>query len=507
MYKRILGASAVGFGAFTWQADPKEYAYKRPILFWGTLVPIFAHYKFVEYKTKDMTDDQQTEIFSKLHVKYAPKVLDLVFTLRGLFIKFGQVACSRPDVLPQEYRDVFKVLLDNAPHVEGQAAINMAENALNCKLDTIFSYFDPIPLGAASIGQVHAATLKNGKQVVVKIQFPETQKAFELDFINGRTFAKIARPDQMPFMDEFEKQFKMEFDFAREARMLKTIGDTIHPHFKNVRIPIPYLEYCTPKCIVMERFYGQKLMDGFTYRMNENAVKMGFKDVNAMRQGFDDLKNYNTFHYYTTIFYKSCRFYLLNGVDLFKSFYNITLGHLFPKFYFNKWHNIDSTSIVKTIFRVHGHQIFRNGLFNADPHIGNIWLLDDNTIGLLDYGQVKELSLESIALLKQLYNGILRNDQDMAVNAYLEMGYSSSHNNKQIIFEKMVFSYDREEANYLKKMNFRQYMDYLEKSDQTKTVAQDAIMVMRTSFLLRGLGAMLTGIKYSTADMWREYLK
>eukprot|EP00835_Amoeboradix_gromovi_P007009 NODE_989_length_2510_cov_0.196429.p1 type:complete len:366 gc:universal NODE_989_length_2510_cov_0.196429:661-1758(+) len=365
MYKRILGVSAVGFAGFTYQADPKDYAYKRPILFWGILAPIFARYKYVEYITKDLSDEDQAERFRELHVKYAPTVLELFFNLRGLFIKLGQVACSREDILPKEYRDVFKVLLDHAPHVEGQEAYDLVEKSLNRKITDVFTRFDSKPLGSASIGQVHAATLHNGQEVVVKVQFQETKRAFDLDFVNGRFFARIAKPDQLPFMDEFEKQFKMEFDFGREARMLERVGKNIHPHFNNVKIPKPFLDYCTPTCIVMERFYGSKLIDGFKFRMEDNARKMGYLNFDDMKA---NLKEPNG-----KMFYRAARLYFLRGVDLLKHIYNKSFGCIFPKFYLDKWHSIDADSIIKTIFKVHGHQIFVDGCFNADPHIGHLF--------------------------------------------------------------------------------------------------------------------------------------
>ena len=368
--RRVLGVSIVGFTGFTYYADPKVYGYKRPIVFWGILAPIFAHYKYVEYRTKDLSDEVQTERFRELHIKYAPRVLDLFVNLRGLFVKLGQVACSRADVLPKEYREVFKVLLDKAPFIEGQEAYELVEKSLGRKIPDVFSKFDATPIGSASIGQVHAATLLDGQEVVIKIQFAETKRAFNLDFFNGRQFARIAKPDQLPFMDEFETQFKLEFDFSREARMLERVGKSIHPNFKNVRIPIPYLELCTPTCIVMERFYGQKMIDGFKFRMNENAAKMGFASFEEMTQNFKDLQNKSKLVLYGTVIYRGTRLYLLNGVDLLKRLYNSTFGLIFPKFYFNKWHTIDADNIVQTIFKVHGHQVFKDGCFNADPHIG-----------------------------------------------------------------------------------------------------------------------------------------
>ena len=119
---------------------------------------------------------------------------------------------------------------------------------------------------------------------------------------------------------------------------------------------------------------------------------------------------------------------------------------------------------------------------------------------------MKELKPESVALLKQMYKGILINDRKAAVDAYKQMGYSSTKMDLQTTFEKIVFAYDKEDPNFFRKQNYPQYMQRLEEDDKTITIATDAIMVMRTSFLLRGLAAMLTGKRLSTAEMWKPYI-
>eukprot|EP00834_Sanchytrium_tribonematis_P007251 NODE_631_length_5203_cov_0.313480.p1 type:complete len:505 gc:universal NODE_631_length_5203_cov_0.313480:2735-1221(-) len=503
MFKRIAGLSFVGFSAFTYQADPKEYAYKRPILFWGVLTPIFCHYKYIEYKTQDLPEDIQDIEFTRLHTKYAPIILDMFLNLRGLFIKLGQVACSRQDVLPKEYRDVFKVLLDHAPHVEGQEAIDLVESAIKQPISNIFKEFDPIPLGSASIGQVHAAKLINNQDVVIKIQFKETKKSFDLDFKNGRFFCELARPDQLPFIDEFEKQFKMEFDFLREANMLQRVGNNIHPHFKNVKIPVPYLEYCTPTCLVMERFYGHKLLDGFQFRLNDYAKKMGYANISELQAHFKRVEHSKWKYALMTRNFMLYSYSI--SLEWLKKCYNHTFGLIFPKFQFNQWQLINANEITSTIFKVHAHQIFKNGVFNGDPHIGNIWILENGNIGLIDYGQVKEINESTIHDLKILYKSLNSNQIQQTFDIYTKMGFKSQFMNPQITFEKVLLQMDREDATLMKNRNIPQYMEYLEKQDKTIKFPTDVIMVFRTAMLLRGLAAMMTGKKWSVSEAWKDY--
>lgn len=101
----------------------------------------------------------------------------------------------------------------------------MIEEAFDKPLEEIFSEFNPEPIGAATIGQAHEARLKgSNKAVVVKIQYPEVQRLFGLDFSTLKKFVRLAQPEHLALFDEFEKAFQIEFDFRREAKALETIG-------------------------------------------------------------------------------------------------------------------------------------------------------------------------------------------------------------------------------------------------------------------------------------------
>jgi aarF domain-containing kinase len=104
----------------------------------------------------------------------------------------------------------------------------MIEQAFGKPVEEIFSEFNPKAVGAATIGQAHEARLRgSNKEVIIKIQYPEVRKLFELDFSTLKKFVRLAQPEHSALFDEFEKAFQIEFDFRREAKALDVIGKFI----------------------------------------------------------------------------------------------------------------------------------------------------------------------------------------------------------------------------------------------------------------------------------------
>ncbi len=114
---------------------------------------------------------------------------------------------------------------------------------------------------AATIGQVHGAVLLNGDRVVIKFQYPEVEELFNEDLETVALFCRLLQPEMTPMMDEMARQFKTEFDFAREGWALETIREGVMKRFgpSEVRIPKPYREMCMRRVCVMERFDGVKV--------------------------------------------------------------------------------------------------------------------------------------------------------------------------------------------------------------------------------------------------------
>jgi predicted unusual protein kinase regulating ubiquinone biosynthesis (AarF/ABC1/UbiB family) len=136
--------------------------------------PIIAHYRWVELNQKyfPVTPEESEVQYWKLHEKYASKVMESLRDLRGFYIKVAQVCANRPDILPEIYITKLRILEDQVPHLlNGEQAREHICKSLNlAKIEDAFKSFEDVPIGSASIGQVHKATLRDGSTVAVKVQ-------------------------------------------------------------------------------------------------------------------------------------------------------------------------------------------------------------------------------------------------------------------------------------------------------------------------------------------------
>lgn len=167
--RRSATAVAVGGGATAVYAavDP---GFRRQCSFWGTVGPTAAQYIACSMRTKKLDPAVRTQEFAKLHAKYAPKSLEMILSLRGLYIKFGQAAASSPFV-PDAYRTQFKQLESDVPSEDFESIKKVIEEDIG-PLDELFAHIEPTAIGAASTGQAHVAKLHSGEDVVVKGAWP-----------------------------------------------------------------------------------------------------------------------------------------------------------------------------------------------------------------------------------------------------------------------------------------------------------------------------------------------
>ena len=183
--------------------------------------------------------------------------------LGPIFVKFGQAVSTRRDLLPVEIADELAKLQDRVPPFESSAAVASIEQALGRPLKEIFATFDMTSLAAASIAQVHAATLKSGEDVVVKILRPGMHEVIERDLQVLGTLAALAdeywedarrlRPTEL--VSEYRKTILDELDLMREAGNAAQLkrnfaGSTL------LYVPAVYWDYCRSNVMVMERIHG-----------------------------------------------------------------------------------------------------------------------------------------------------------------------------------------------------------------------------------------------------------
>ena len=194
-------------------------------------------------------------------IRNAREMAEVMGQLKGAAMKLGQMLSSDPEMIAPEFADALSVLQRQAPPMPYQQLKDALETELDGTIYDTFSFFDPRPLGAASIGQVHRATLHSGEEVAVKIQYPGIKGSLASDLSNIERLLSIGRPllpkdRAQGFIAELKAAFEQEADYEGEAHKLEEFNH----HFADwpqVRIPKPYLELCTPQLLVMEFIEGE----------------------------------------------------------------------------------------------------------------------------------------------------------------------------------------------------------------------------------------------------------
>lgn len=239
------------------------------------------------------------------------------------FVKLGQVLSGRADLLPEPYLKALARLQDKVKPFPYAAVEQTVMSELGVRISKAFSRFDPEPIAAASLGQVHSAALRDGRAVVVKIQRPDIRgqiaEDFEVlgqiaDFIDAHT-ALGRRYRFLTVLDEFRHSLKQELNYEHEAQNLITLGKNL-VDFKLIQVPQPVLDYCTRCVLTMEEVQGHK--------------------ITALSP----------------------------------------IARL----------DIDGAALAEEVFKAYLKQVVVDGLFHADPHPGNVFLTNDGRIALLDLG-------------------------------------------------------------------------------------------------------------------------
>lgn len=289
-------------------------------------------------------------VFDSLHNRYAQPALDIVFHLRGLYVKMGQILSSRPDFMPTQYVQCFTELQDNIPPWETDVVQSIAVAALNNECPAFADYeslvLDPVALGSASIGQVHRAVLrrKNNnkilqlKEVAVKIMHEGARDRFQADFQVFRWLCRVAIPSWRGLLDALEQQVMTEFDYRNEAQSLKEVRNNMlnSPFRQRVCVPEPIEELCCEHVLVMEMLHGKKLIDSIRDRL---TVAFGGSEEKASEFLSKRRHEVMTGEY-------------VGSEEIIRS----CVGKLKLLFLFEKCRRV-----IDLLVDVHGYQIFRTG--------------------------------------------------------------------------------------------------------------------------------------------------
>ena len=466
------------------------------------------------------------EVWDQLHRETSQQGLDKILELQGFYVKSGQMAAANiGNAFPPIWQDTMSVLQDDCPARPFDVVKSIVESEFGRDLYDVFETFEESPIGAASIGQVHRATLKrDGSKVVVKVMYPGVENIFRGDVRTIKMFCEVAQPVHVAPLIEVEKQFMTEFDYVLESQQLEKVrknmlaagiaGDSS----KLCAIPKPHLSLCTKRILVMEELVGNKLVTELKNDMKRQMERMNMSldkfdgDEAEMQKSFAKEfalgENGPTSEQYETLIK------LLDAKrrvhNVYATLYNYSVG-LMPGAKRKEYQSkntlpLNHAKLVDDLLYIHGHQVLVDGLFNGDCHGGNVLMLGMEEgkpqLGLIDYGQVKRLTNEERLLFCKLIISLADENKDGVVKALKEAGYKSQRMDEDIMYTYARVAYDEDNETLTEGKHIQLFMEELHDRDPVETLPQQYIMASRVSILLRGLGHAVHQSR-SVAKEWR----
>ncbi|CAK4703525.1 unnamed protein product [Aphanomyces euteiches] len=521
-----LITAGVAGGAIYYRMQTDE-GFRRSAYFYAKAVPAYIHYRTTQVFLEDilkLPEYDHDAYYNALHDKYAHEIFDVILTLKGFYIKIAQIGSTRDDFVPKQYLDRAKKLQNDAPSKPIEDIIAIIEASYGKPFSSVFRSIDPKPLGAASIGQAHKAELLDGTTVVVKTQFPDAEKHFRNDITTIKTFCSVAQPAHMPQLNEIEKQFMTEFDYRREADNLSEVRGNIErsPFRDRFVVPQPYKELCTKDVLVMEYLKGKTVIDGINEHF-ETIARERHTTVEALRaaqEKEDEERNAQGLELRTGPSEEDLRRYkaLLHArsswTKLKHALYDYSLGWVYPRGAAAATDDVDQPEdhllnlpeILRLVVEVHGHEILVDGCFNGDPHPGNIMLLDDGRIGLIDYGQVKHLPKEQRLQMARAIIMLAEGTTEEIAQSAFDMGFRSKYMDPAVTEARLRIGFDRDDKSITNGQNIQLFFESLEARDPVVAQGDDFVMASRVSILLRGLSNALR-YPMSHAKMWAPIAK
>lgn len=291
----------------------------------------------------------------------AAELRELFEELGATYIKFGQFIASSPSIFPKDYVEEFEQLLDQTSSIPFRTVKKIITEDLDQPLNEVFSYIDPKPLASASIAQVHAATLINGEDVVIKVQKPGVQAIITVDLHTMYLMVRLLelmlpntdRDALAGIVAEMYQAMIDECDFVKEAGYLDGFRAFLdEAGIQSVVAPRAYHQASGARVLTMERFYGCSLTD------QSALAKSGSDPATALFEALN-------------VWFAS-----LMGCDF----------------------------------------------FHADLHSGNMLLLEDGRVGFIDFGMVGRVSPETWQAVFTLFKGLGERDYALVARSMLAVG-------------------------------------------------------------------------------------
>lgn len=517
----------------------------RSVKFVSQALGILMSYQFTFLKSSDR--DEREKECGVLRAACAQKALDLICDMKGYYIKAAQTLCGA-GLFPPEFNEAFGVLLDQCPREPFSVVKKILEEELGHELSDVFEDFEEEPVAAASIGQVHFAKLKDGTAVAVKVQYPEVERYFSMDV---RTVGFVIGLSGMgsKVQDVFEKlqeNMEQEFDYTKEAAIMKECAANILPSFgAGVIIPMPIDDthpalkgagvhsVCTRKILTMERLDGTPIRQHTLQLMESFAGAMGtsVEELKELMVAVDPSKldkvnpKIKTFLNMGPISENQSSA-VRAGIMIRNSSAHL-LSSLIGPCKCTPCNEVrprlrplavplNGPRISKLLFDVHGHEIFQNGLFNSDPHAGNVLMMKDGRLGLLDYGACMRLNKEQRSSVARLFVAVAEEDDDAVPAAFWACGFTSKKMDPRLALLLAHVSFNRgpfpADMNRLAPkvglppepsvMDIEAYVRG-GKVDEIESFPGHLVLLQRCCMVLSGIGMELGAGRLSSAGMFK----
>jgi predicted unusual protein kinase regulating ubiquinone biosynthesis (AarF/ABC1/UbiB family) len=237
----------------------------RAALIWTVTSDLYLAYAALRERVRRLPHLVRSEDWDLAHRRGAGRLLDTAEALGGTMIKAGQFASTRPDLLPAPYVESLSSLQDRVPPRPPSVIEEAVVRELGRPLSEVFIEFDGHPVAAASIAQVHRATLRDGREVAVKIQYPEIAGLIEADLGALEAIFEVVahlepRIQLQPIADYLRWTLPLELDFRREAGALEELRRALADR-DDVVIPEVIEELTTGRLLVMGLVEGIKITD------------------------------------------------------------------------------------------------------------------------------------------------------------------------------------------------------------------------------------------------------
>ena len=287
-------------------------------------------------------------------------IRETLLHLGPTFIKVGQFFSTRADLFPSEYVEELSKLQDQVPAFGYEQVAAIVQQELGKPIEQIYSYFDPTPLAAASLGQVHRAKLKSGEEVVVKVQRPGLVRLFTIDLEIGRGIAEFfqhhtpwggAGRDWIGIYEECRRTLWEEVDYLNEGRNADTFRRNIRD-MPQIAVPKVYWRYTSPRLLTLEYLPGIKISD--------------YEALSAA--------------------------------------------------------GLDRRALARLGAEAYLRQLLKDGFFHADPHPGNIAVKPDGTLIFYDFGMMGRLRPGIKEKLAGMLAAVVAKDAEQVVALLVELG-------------------------------------------------------------------------------------